>query len=420
MDATAAFENLIFMSDADSGCSDADSEKAAIKDALSESSDDSDSSNDSNAMEIEDMEKIINADTTKWEEAKFPPSCERLGYTRKAQYMFSPDEKPSEIFKRYFSDEIIKQITRETNKYAECYINSAQGQQYLAEKKRSKVARWKDINEEDIRVYLGINMLIGIVRLPSWREYWDSHSPLLVTNIPKIMNYTKYDLINKFLQVDASATFESALANQNNKIKFFKLIVDNFQKMVIPNENLTIDERVCRFKGRFHSKVYMPLKPDKWGIKLICLCDSNGLVLKLHFAIKGEKHSHVDDIMFDLLQNYSNYNHKLFLDNYFCHPELIEKLVGLNIFVTGTVRMNRRDLPKIIKDAKLKRGETFYYTKGNLSAIKAKENRKPFVLMTSFDSFEKAEGEDKSKCIRNYNKFMKGVDIMNQYCSYYR
>lgn len=163
--------------------------------------------------------------------------------------------------------------------------------------------------------------------------------------------------------------------NQSNKISFFKKITDNFSNIVIPNECLSIDERLCKFKGRFRSKVYMPLKPDKWGLKVILLCDSNGLAIRPYYVLKGLSIIQIDNIVMELLQGYMNWNHKLFIDSYYCHPALLEKLQDLHFYANGTVRHNRKDIPHIIKNKKTKKGEIFYFSKGNVSAIKCQEKK---------------------------------------------
>lgn len=40
-------------------------------------------------------------------------------------------------------------------------------------------------------------------------------------------------------------------------------------------------------------------------------------------------------------------------------------------------------------------------------------------MITNFDTFKKFKTEKKCQAVMRYNKNMKGVDIMNQYCSYY-
>ena len=49
----------------------------------------------------------------------------------------------------------------------------------------------------------------------------------------------------------------------------------NFQPMCYPEAKLSLDEETCPFKGRVVFRVYNTAKPNKWGMKLFQLCESN-------------------------------------------------------------------------------------------------------------------------------------------------
>lgn len=44
-----------------------------------------------------------------------------------------------------------------------------------------------------------------------------------------------------------------------------------------PSTYLTVDEQLVRFFGRCRFRVYLPSKPDKYGIKVWALADSSNL-----------------------------------------------------------------------------------------------------------------------------------------------
>ncbi|GFR69622.1 PiggyBac transposable element-derived protein 4 [Elysia marginata] len=46
-----------------------------------------------------------------------------------------------------------------------------------------------------------------------------------------------------------------------------------FEKEFIPREQVSIDECMIPFKGRLRNKMYMKMKPVKWGIKVDMLVD---------------------------------------------------------------------------------------------------------------------------------------------------
>ena len=55
---------------------------------------------------------------------------------------------------------------------------------------------------------------------------------------------------------------------------FVNTLTTNFQKHFYPYENLSLDEMVIGWTGRFGSKQYNPKRPEKYHIKTFGLCDS--------------------------------------------------------------------------------------------------------------------------------------------------
>lgn len=63
-------------------------------------------------------------------------------------------------------------------------------------------------------------------------------------------------------------------------------------KLYNPNENITVDEQLVGFRGRYPFKQYIPSKPSKYGIKIWTLHDSKTLyALKTPIYTKKERGS---------------------------------------------------------------------------------------------------------------------------------
>uniref|UniRef100_A0A2D4HXE1 PiggyBac transposable element-derived protein domain-containing protein n=1 Tax=Micrurus lemniscatus lemniscatus TaxID=129467 RepID=A0A2D4HXE1_MICLE len=56
--------------------------------------------------------------------------------------------------------------------------------------------------------------------------------------------------------------------------EIFAQFVKNCQEAYTIGTSATIDEVLIGFPGRCKFKMYLPLKPDKYGLKLLCLTDS--------------------------------------------------------------------------------------------------------------------------------------------------
>ena len=96
---------------------------------------------------------------------------------------------------------------------------------------------------------------------------------------------------------------------------------------------MSLDEGTCAYKDRFCTN--SPNKPHKWGIKIYQVCDSdNGYFFNLKAA--GEPGTDVKTLVLDLLQDYLEKGHELYVDWYYTSVALFQRLwrkrnVGLHV-----------------------------------------------------------------------------------------
>ena len=90
---------------------------------------------------------------------------------------FSFDEEPGlkinmnskkkiDFFKLFLTDELLDLMVSETNKYAEQEIDRLRPL-----RRKSRYSLWKPVDNQEMRKFLGILLLIGIVRLPTIEHY---------------------------------------------------------------------------------------------------------------------------------------------------------------------------------------------------------------------------------------------------------
>ena len=74
-------------------------------------------------------------------------------------------------------------------------------------------------------------------------------------------------------------------------------IIQKFRQFYKPGRDLSVDEAMIGFKGRFNIKQYMPAKPTKWGIKAWGIADSKtGYLLNCEIYL-GRKDSNRTDLL---------------------------------------------------------------------------------------------------------------------------
>ncbi|GFO17988.1 PiggyBac transposable element-derived protein 4 [Plakobranchus ocellatus] len=86
----------------------------------------------------------------------------------------------------------------------------------------------------------------------------------------------------------------------------------------------------------------------------------------------------------------------------------------------GTVRGNRRGLPKDLSKVNLKTGDVAYWRKGDVVALKWKDKRDVTLLTTIHDPREKvtvttrSQVKEKPLAVNKYTEVMSGVDMNDQ------
>ncbi|KAK3774701.1 hypothetical protein RRG08_051243 [Elysia crispata] len=116
--------------------------------------------------------------------------------------------------------------------------------------------------------------------------------------------------------------------------------------------------------------------------------------------------------------NCLNLGHHLGLDNYFSSPKLFIDLYNEHTTATGTVRVNRKGLPKQVLKQSLQNQEVAERRKGPLLCVAYKDgNRRPVLLSTvaraGYDIVVNRRGQNtrKPSIVQVYNKAMGGVDL---------
>ena len=204
----------------------------------------------------------------------------------------------------------------------------------------------------------------------------------------------------------------------------------HFQDMLQPEAHQSIDEHMCKFKGKSMMRQSMKSKPVKWGFKFWFRCGAKSGYLyefDMYLGKKGNTKSGLgESVILSLCQKLKDMYCFVFFDNFFISPALFVKLLEMGIYVTGTVRANRKNMPVLKHGKEMKCGELDWFSSNHLSAIKWMDNKSVILLSNYFNLKETQQVEwrvkgskDKVKVtcasvIQEYNQFMGGVDLSDQ------
>ena len=227
------------------------------------------------------------------------------------------------------------------------------------------------------------------------------------------------------------------------------MVENNFAHVYHPQQNVSIDEACCPFKGRLHFRVYNPTKPNQFHIKLFQLSESSSNYIIGFEVYTGKGTSSAADVanpmdkecsrttklVLGLLEKFKllNKGHCAYMDNYYSSPELFEELYFHETYACGTVHTNRKGMPDCIKRINVKPLESAYLRNGPLLCFKwkgqkTKSNKKPVtVISTIHDAQEilttKKDSHGnrlpKPQIIFEYTKNMSGVDLSDQYMAFH-
>ncbi|XP_052061750.1 piggyBac transposable element-derived protein 4-like [Mytilus californianus] len=187
----------------------------------------------------------------------------------------------------------------------------------------------------------------------------------------------------------------------------------------------------------------MPQKPLKWGVKAWVLADSQQSYIQYVDIYPGRNaipQTHLGSSVVKRCLENSNLvgkGYHLYTDNFFTSPELFANLFeNFGTYACGTVRYNRRGLPKDIMCKKPSginlRGDMKFRQKGFLVASVWRDKKNVYTVSTIHDhstsQLKRLVNNDGTftrqnfecpKAVADYTCNMGGVDHADQYIQYY-
>lgn len=242
--------------------------------------------------------------------------------------------------------------------------------------------------------------------------------------------------VKRFLFLLAALRFDSvATRNErlNDKLRYisevFNRFIENCKKCYIPGDCLTVDEMLVGFRGRCSFRVYIKSKPNKYGLKVMCLCDSKTHYLLNAFIYAGkmeapnpQKLSVPTLSVLNLIDPIKNTGRNITGDNWFTSIELVDKLLAQKLTYVGTVRKNKKEIPSYIipdkKDAPCSSKFVFTSSKTMVSSV-TKQNRYVLLLSSMHHDNKIDDISKKPDIVHFYNSTKSGVDSLDQKCSAY-
>ncbi|KAK0141086.1 PiggyBac transposable element-derived protein 4 [Merluccius polli] len=223
-----------------------------------------------------------------------------------------------QVFSHIFTEELWMRLVTETNLYA--------AQTRSATPSKSK---WVPIIVTEMKTFVGLCLAMGILRLPSRRDFCRQKKWLYRTTIPQAISRDRFDIIWRYLHLQDNNSNDVNRSDKLWKVRWYlDYLKDRFQELYEVDGFVSVDESMVKFKGRLAFRQYLPLKPTKWGIKVWVMAEnSTGYVSNFQVYTGREGGSSEKGLA-----------HRVVMDH-----NLDLKAHGL--YTCGTVRSNRKGIP---------------------------------------------------------------------------
>lgn len=331
----------------------------------------------------------------------------------------------SDIFTYFIDNDIFNIIKQQTNLYAAQRIRKLRSKEALSP--TCRMAEWKTVTLLEVKKFFAIIVHMSFSTRPQIQDHWSSDPVSSCNFCPNVMGRNRFLLILSNLHLNDNSCQPKKNEPAYDPLYKLRPLIDRvavrFQQTYRPGENITVDEGMCKFRGRLVFKQYMPQKPSKYGVKLYMLSESaTGYIW--NFQIYCGQSNVVTQIVENLLGDLANEGRTLYTDRYYTSPALATALEGKNTGLVGTVMPNRKGLPKELKNPKLKKGEQAFRRSGNMLAVTWKDKKDVHMLSTrhtaSMVTYSNKQGKELTKpaCVVGYNKNKYGVDLSDQRMSY--
>ena len=129
-----------------------------------------------------------------WKRDDHPPTIPPFTGDSKINIVIEDGTQPLDIASFFLDDNFYELLVTQTNLYANQYRT-----EHSMLPRYSRARLWKDVTVKEMRKFLALHLLTGIIRKPEISQYW-STDPLLVTPIfNNIMSRNHYQSILEFL-----------------------------------------------------------------------------------------------------------------------------------------------------------------------------------------------------------------------------
>lgn len=289
---------------------------------------------------------------------------------------------------------------------------------------RRRCEDWRDVDEVEMRAYIGILILAGVYRSrhEATRSMWEEKTGRAIfrATMP----------LYRYAQISANLRFDDRLTRpgrfRDDRLAAFRTLwemwVSRLPLLFNPGIDVCVDEQLVAFRGRCGFRQYMPNKPAKYGIKIWVTCDvatSYAWRMQIYTGKPPGSSREVNQGMRVTLQLTEGLQgHTVTCDNFFTSFALAEELLRRKLALVGTIRKNKPELPPQLLQLRQREilSSVFAFTKTAMAvSYMPKRGKNVLLLSTKHREPAVSDGENrKPAVILDYNRCKSGVDTLDK------
>ena len=153
--------------------------------------------------------------------------------------LLGEDPTPADFFGLFFTPALWTTMKEETNRYAVDWASRH------PRTDGSHMKAWVDVTVEELKCYLGLRILMGIVKLPEMKDYWSTDPLTRQPTFPANMSRDRFNQITSKLHF-----VDNAVPHGDDHLYKIRPVVDTLQKqfkdVYVPHAKISIDESLFR------------------------------------------------------------------------------------------------------------------------------------------------------------------------------
>ena len=219
-----------------------------------------------------------------------------------------------------------------------------------------------------MQVFMALWIGFGLVYKHDLSSYWTTDAVTSTPFFSMQMSRNRFEQILSMLHLNDNANHVARGDPGHDPLfkvrPIYDMLRNKFRDIYVPDRDVSLDEGMCPWKGRVSFKVYNPMKPDRFGMKLHQICESRSSYCVGFDVYTGSGYDPNPDaadgevdqgqshqVVMGLLRHCRllGKGYRVYMDNYYSSPTLFDTLRNNDTMPCGTVRLNRKEMPAALK-----------------------------------------------------------------------